>query len=226
LRAIVVRGRGDSGSWARSARRPLRAGPLGPDVFERFFETSLSLFAIVDREGRVMRANPSWERVLGYRPEELVGRRLVELIHRDDRERTIPRAAAVRQGDAVADGFENRYLHRDGSVRLLRWTSTFVERLRRGEGPMRYVYRAVRPDGAVRHIDSISDWELGDDGRPLRLLGICQDITERVEPSSASSRPARWSVPRFATTRSPCAWSTSTRVVLDDDDGDRGFGVH
>jgi hypothetical protein len=27
----------------------------------------------------------------------------------------------------VADGFENRYLHRDGSVRWLRWTSTFVD---------------------------------------------------------------------------------------------------
>ena len=40
-------------------------------------------------------------------------------------------------------------------------------------------FRIVRPDGDVRVLQSRGEVELSPDGRPLRLIGVCQDITER-----------------------------------------------
>ena len=40
---------------------------------ESFFEVSLDLLCIRDREGRLLKVNPAWETSLGYRPEELEG---------------------------------------------------------------------------------------------------------------------------------------------------------
>jgi PAS domain S-box-containing protein len=42
-------------------------------------------------------------------------------------------------------------------------------------------HRIVRPDGLVRHVFSEGDVETDADGRPLRIFGIAQDITERRE---------------------------------------------
>jgi two-component system CheB/CheR fusion protein len=40
-------------------------------------------------------------------------------------------------------------------------------------------YRIVRPDGAVRLLHSWTGFERDGEGRPRRMLGTCQDITER-----------------------------------------------
>jgi PAS domain S-box-containing protein len=39
--------------------------------------------------------------------------------------------------------------------------------------------RIIRPDGTVRMLHSQGTWMLNSGGRPVRLVGICQDITER-----------------------------------------------
>ena len=41
--------------------------------------------------------------------------------------------------------------------------------------------RIVRPDGAVRVLHSQGQFTLDDAGRPIKLVGICQDITERKQ---------------------------------------------
>lgn len=46
-------------------------------------------------------------------------------------------------------------------------------------------FRIVRPDGAVRWFQGRSHADLGKDGRPVRIIGICQDITQRVEAARA-----------------------------------------
>ena len=47
----------------------------------------------------------------------------IEFVHPDDRERTLKQNWAVRAG-GQALAFENRYRHRDGSYRWLRWNAT------------------------------------------------------------------------------------------------------
>lgn len=91
-----------------------------PD-FERFFNQSLDLMAIVDGDAVFRSVNPAWERTLGYGLHELVGLSFLDFLHRDDREATWSRAVETAEGDATI-GFENRWRHKDGSWLRIRWT--------------------------------------------------------------------------------------------------------
>jgi PAS domain S-box-containing protein len=42
------------------------------------------------------------------------------------------------------------------------------------------VHRIVRPDGSVRHVHELAQMHLDEAGKPLRLTGTVQDVTERV----------------------------------------------
>jgi PAS domain S-box-containing protein len=44
--------------------------------------------------------------------------------------------------------------------------------------PVDYEYRIIRPDGRVRRIHSRAELTAGGDGKPLRLTGTVQDVTE------------------------------------------------
>jgi PAS domain S-box-containing protein len=92
---------------------------------DRIFNLSSDLIAVADFEGHFTRVNPAVEQILGYTAEEFLARPYLELVHPDDREKTIAAAARIRQGQTVAS-FEARYARKDGSYRVLEWTSTPV----------------------------------------------------------------------------------------------------
>src|SRR5580765_7975235 len=88
----------------------------------RFFEISIDLLCVLDFNGHFKRLNPAWERTLGFTREELMSRPFIELVHPDDRARTLKQNADVR-GGGQALGFENRYLCKDGSFRWFHWNA-------------------------------------------------------------------------------------------------------
>jgi len=88
----------------------------------RHFDLSLDMISTVGFDGRFKRVNPAFERALGYRPEELVGRRFIDFVHPDDRERTEAEAASLADGDRTVQ-FQNRYFAKDGGVHWMEWTS-------------------------------------------------------------------------------------------------------
>ncbi|HEX4902617.1 MAG TPA: PAS domain-containing protein [Acidimicrobiales bacterium] len=51
--------------------------------------------------------------------------------------------------------------------------------------------RIVRPDGSVRILSTTGEVVIGDDGQPVRMRGICLDITDRVEADRQRDRMAR-----------------------------------
>ncbi len=79
---------------------------------------------ITDAEHRLSLITPAFERVLGYRPADLLARRLIDLAHPDDRVRYATRSAEIfaQQGSTVAD--EVRLRHRDGSWRWIEIRAT------------------------------------------------------------------------------------------------------
>jgi PAS domain S-box-containing protein len=91
----------------------------------RFFDLSLDLLAIFGFDGAFEQMNPAWERVLGYPLAELKARRLIELVHLDDRASTQSEWQRLRLGGAAVD-FENRYLGRDGTYRWLSWRAVGI----------------------------------------------------------------------------------------------------
>lgn len=90
---------------------------------ESFFGLSRDLFTIVDVEGRFRRVNAAWEGALGYPVADLVGRRFIEFVHPEDRERTLAEFAREIELGHTTIRFQNRYLHRDGTTRWLEWTA-------------------------------------------------------------------------------------------------------
>ncbi|MBV9558970.1 MAG: PAS domain S-box protein, partial [Bradyrhizobium sp.] len=96
----------------------------------RIFETSHDLILIIDPKGTMVQVSPSVENILGYSPEELIGRDAVELIHPDDLETARSELRASRRGEHLRDT-NTRYLHRDGHAVLISWTGGWSEPVKR-----------------------------------------------------------------------------------------------
>ncbi|MCW3066205.1 MAG: two-component system sensor kinase [Solirubrobacterales bacterium] len=95
------------------------------DELDRIFTLSPDLITVADFDGRFTRVNPAVEQVLGYTEAELLAHPYLGLVHPDDRERTAAEAAAIGQGKTTVS-FENRFVRKDGSPRVLEWTTTPV----------------------------------------------------------------------------------------------------
>lgn len=92
------------------------------ELFRLISENAADMIAVVDMEGRRIYNSLSYQKVLGYSPEELKNSSGFDQIHPDDRERVREAAAAARrtgEGRTV----EYRIRHKDGSWRVLESTS-------------------------------------------------------------------------------------------------------
>jgi PAS domain S-box-containing protein len=89
---------------------------------DRFFTLSLDMLCISGFDGYFKRVNPAWTRVLGYTEAELLSRPYMEMVHPDDRDATRGEAGRLADGQQVLY-FENRYFHKDGSLRWLLWAA-------------------------------------------------------------------------------------------------------
>jgi PAS domain S-box-containing protein len=85
-------------------------------------------------DGTITAVNPAWTEVLGWRPDELIGTKLIALVHPDDLDRTVAGAGQLSAGSSLAR-FDNRYRHRDGGYRWISWAA------RPGEGIINAVGR-------------------------------------------------------------------------------------
>lgn len=85
----------------------------------------------VDVEGRFVFISAACERILGYTQQELIGTAMLDLVHPEDRERTLATAAEV-MGGRFKMPFENRYVRKDGRVVDIMWTARWLadERIR------------------------------------------------------------------------------------------------
>jgi PAS domain S-box-containing protein len=90
------------------------------EAMDRWYNVSLDLACQVDVEGRYTRANPAYERILGYRPADLVGKPLTHFVHTEDLEATTSTLRRLWASDAPVR-FECRYRHANGTYRWLQW---------------------------------------------------------------------------------------------------------
>ena len=95
------------------------------ELFELISENAADMIAVVNADGTRVYNSPSYERLLGYSPEELRGTVAFEQIHPDDRAKVIEAAEEAKrsgQGKRV----EYRMRHKDGSWVSLESTASVV----------------------------------------------------------------------------------------------------
>jgi PAS domain S-box-containing protein len=92
---------------------------------QRVFDLSQDLMCMTDAQARFLRVSASSARILGYQPEELLGRKFLDLVNPNDLQATLLAHESVLRGAQVVE-FENRYVRKDGAPVELSWTSTWV----------------------------------------------------------------------------------------------------
>ena len=89
---------------------------------QRTLDLSLDLINSIDAEGRFVTMSAACQQILGYTPEELIGRTYLDFVHPEDRAITVQEDEHITAGQATTS-FQNRYLHKDGSVVWLEWAA-------------------------------------------------------------------------------------------------------
>jgi PAS domain S-box-containing protein len=119
----------------------------------RHFELSHDLVSTATLDGRFDHVNSRWEAALGWTPEELRGRRFLELVHPDDREGTrLETERLAAGGESVG---RNRYLAKDGSWHWLEWACVGVPEEGRIYAAARDVTDRVDAEAANRRLVAI-----------------------------------------------------------------------
>ncbi|MGE0453370.1 MAG: PAS domain S-box protein [Vicinamibacteria bacterium] len=98
----------------RTEPQPGRA----PD-FRELVERSSEITVVLDREGRIVYANPALERVLGYAAESALGRSIWSFVDPADADRVRDSVRAIAQEPGARRRIDLRARHRDGSWREL-----------------------------------------------------------------------------------------------------------
>jgi PAS domain S-box-containing protein len=103
----------------RRSRRALQESELR---FRSLVQNSSDIISVLSADGTILYESPSIDRILGYKPEHMVGKNAFDFVHPDDRARVL----AVFQEHLPIPGsiapLELRFRHRDGSWRTLEAT--------------------------------------------------------------------------------------------------------
>lgn len=94
------------------------------ELFRLMIENSSDVITVLDPDGTVRYGSPSLERVLGYAPDELIGRNLFDYIHPEDRAKAhgVLLEGLSQRGKPVA--FDIRLRHKNGSWRFVESTGS------------------------------------------------------------------------------------------------------
>ena len=95
------------------------------ELFHLISENAADMIAVVDMKGNRLFNSVSYQRVLGYTPEELQSSPGFEQIHPEDRE-TVKKAAEEAQRSGIGKTLEYRLRHKDGTWLFLESTSSVI----------------------------------------------------------------------------------------------------
>ncbi len=87
---------------------------------EGLFKITPEPMCIADTDGNFLKINHAWESILGYKVEELENHKFLDYVHPDDRASTVSAMAVLSKQQEVRN-FTNRYRHKNGTYRTIKW---------------------------------------------------------------------------------------------------------
>jgi two-component system cell cycle sensor histidine kinase/response regulator CckA len=94
-------------------------------VFRLITENAVDMIAVVDGDGNRLYNSPSYQKLLGYSPEELKQTKGLEQIHPEDRAKVVEAAKEAKRS-GVGRSLEYRILHKDGHWVPLESTASVI----------------------------------------------------------------------------------------------------
>lgn len=107
-------------------RATLRRIRASEGVFRSAFHSAAVGMLTMDRAGRILGANESISKVLGYPVPELCGMNLTDVLHADDRSSIAYSDEGSIDWARHSHTAEQRFMCRDASVRWVRWNATIA----------------------------------------------------------------------------------------------------
>jgi two-component system cell cycle sensor histidine kinase/response regulator CckA len=101
------------------------------EKFAALIENASDMITVVDAQGMIDFVSPSVERILGYRPDELIGTNALHLVHPEDVSAAADGIARAVESSAPVS-VELRFRHRDGTYRYLQAIGKNVPRVKNG----------------------------------------------------------------------------------------------
>lgn len=123
------------------------APPAG-DPTKQYQALLLDAIFIVDSEGNVVNVSGACERIFGYSPAEMVGKNMLDMVHPEDRERTLQSIERVMDG-YLQSYFENRYVRKDGGIACISWSAAWSEEHQVRVGVARDITKRRTDDDAL-----------------------------------------------------------------------------
>jgi len=94
---------------------------------EKFYKNILNhsqdLVCIAGMDGYFKYLNPAWEKIVGYTKSELLAKPFFNFIHPGDHQKNEEEVAQLTDGKVTID-FENRYIHKNGTIITISWKAT------------------------------------------------------------------------------------------------------
>ncbi|MDB5893114.1 MAG: hybrid sensor histidine kinase/response regulator [Rhodoferax sp.] len=151
---------------------------------DRIWTLSQELMLICDFDGVIAAVNPTATRLLGWAKDEMVGYRLNDFIHPDDREPTAAEVGKLALGVTTL-AFENRYRTKDGGYRLLSWTAVpdvgFIHAIARDVTRERATEDALRQSQKLEAIGQLTGGVAHDFNNVLAVIQNSIELLRRKE---------------------------------------------
>ncbi len=112
-------------------RKPARFVIRPQSLHKALFESSGVAIAVGDAKGRWISMNRRAVEMLGYTPEELRGRKGIEVTHPDDRAATKSVMQSLAKGIKDSVMLQKRFLHKSGRVV---WVDSYITLIRTAKG--------------------------------------------------------------------------------------------
>ena len=90
-------------------------------IFEQLFTMSEDMIGVVTKDGFLKKANPAFQRHLGWTVADLQKTSLFNLVHTDDVEATRKTVSKIDSGESLIK-FSHRFMTASGQYRVLSWT--------------------------------------------------------------------------------------------------------
>lgn len=122
--------------------------PPAVDPAKQYKALLLDAIFVVDAGGNVVNVSGACERIFGYTPAEMIGKNMLDMVHPEDRERTLQSIERVMDG-YLQSYFENRYVRKDGDVVCISWSAAWSEEHQVRVGVARDITKRGTDDDAL-----------------------------------------------------------------------------